>query len=124
MNREDDPQLRSHGMSEYRDHVLRVLGYPIPVVESGEELITLARKLAAPEFEARLGWRTEPPFPGASEKPEKMETGWRMICACKFFKGDDQMGTLFMTFVSGRPVGVVINVPTTTIPAEYTPILA
>jgi hypothetical protein len=121
MNDSERFQIRYNASEQYRDHVIKSLGYKLPHVGSAEGLIELARKADAGELEAANGWRTEPPFPGAGERPEEMPTGWRMICASKLFAGDDAIGTIFMTFVSGRPVGSVV-VNDFPIPREYSPI--
>ena len=107
----------------YRDHVIATLGYKIPPVGSAAELIELARKAGADELEAANGWRTEPPFPGAGETPEEMPSGWRMICASKLFVRGEPAGTIFMTFVSGRPVSSVV-ITDHPVPPQYSPIVS
>jgi hypothetical protein len=109
-------------MRAYRDHVVSTLGYRIPAANSAEELIALAKKTAGPELEAKHGLRTEPPFPGATEEPELMPTGWRMICACRLYEGDVERGVIFTTFVGGRPAAVFMHAPGATIPPEYKPL--
>lgn len=116
--------FRMHVQQTYCDLMIDQLGYKIPHVGSAEGLIALARRIDAGPLESANGWRTEPPFPGAGETPEEMPKGWRMICASKFFVGDKAVGTIFMTFVSGRPVAVVVNFADFPIPKEYSPILA
>jgi len=104
------------------DHVISTLGWKIPQVTSAGELIELAKRVDTAALEAETGLRTEPPFPGALETPERMPNGWRMISACRLFSGVHEMGVIFMTFYSGRTVSIVINPPGTAIPAEYSPI--
>jgi hypothetical protein len=124
MDAEQNLTFRRNVAQVYRDVVIDALGYKIPPVGSAEELLELARKAGADALEAANGWRTEPPFPGAGEKPEEMPRGWRMICASKFFVDDTPMGTIYMTFVSGRPVSVIVNPPDYPIPKEYLPIIS
>jgi hypothetical protein len=115
--------FRAGAMGHYRDHLITVLGWKIPAVQSAQELIELAKKAGSPEIETRYGWRTDPPFPGATEVPEEMPTGWRMICACHIFEGETYRGIVFTTFVSGRKTTVVINAPgTAVIPDDYKPL--
>jgi hypothetical protein len=107
-------------MGHYRDHVISVLGWNIPPAESAQELIEMVKKVGSPELETRFGWRTDPPFPGMTEEPEQMRTGWRMICACHVYEGETYRGIIFTTFVSGRKATVVVNAPrTTVIPDNY-----
>jgi hypothetical protein len=116
----DDVPFNPGGvMRAYRDHVISVLGYLIPAVTSGAELIELAKRTAGPALEAEHGLSTQPPFPGAAEVPEKMPTGWRMICASRLYRNGVERGVLFTTFVSGRTTTVVVNGPGTVIPDEY-----
>jgi hypothetical protein len=117
------PDLLNGVMRAYRDHVIRVLGWQIPNVTSGEELVELARKAEASALEAEHELRTEPPFPGAAEKPDEMPKGWRMICAARLFHGGVEVGVMFTTFVSGRTPSIFINAPGSPIPEEYSPIL-
>src|ERR1700678_3442439 len=93
-------QFRSEAMLVYREHVMSTLGYRLPQVASAAELTEIAHRVAADKLEAMYGWRTEPPFPGAGETPEKMPTGWRMICATRLFVGDKEMAVIYTTFVS------------------------
>jgi hypothetical protein len=120
----DEASFRRVAMEAYRDHVMRALGLSLPAVESAAELIALAKRARADELEAASGWRTEPPFPGGGEQPERMPTGWRMICACRLFSQGRERGVVFTTFVSGRPVTIFVNAPGTLIPQEYTPLAA
>jgi hypothetical protein len=114
---------RTSAAGAYRDYMIRTLGWELPRVNSADELIALARRVTPPPFEAENGWRTEPPFPGAGERPEEMlPGGWRMICACRLYAGQEEVGAIFMTFFSGRPVAVVVSPPGTVIPEEYLPI--
>jgi len=120
----DDDVLFNPGgvMRAYRDHVISVLGYQLPPVKSGAELIELAKRTAGPALEPEHGLSTEPPFPGKAEVPEEMPTGWRMICACTLRHRGVERGVLFTTFVGGRKTTVVLNAPGTVIPDEYKPL--
>jgi hypothetical protein len=118
----DNDPYRAGVMRAYRDHLVSTLGYRIPAASSAEALVALAKKTAAGELEAKYGWRTEPPFPGATEEPEHMPTGWRMICACRLYEGDVERGVIFTTFVGGRPVAVFMHGPGMAIPPEYKPL--
>jgi hypothetical protein len=107
----------------YRAHVRNVLGETLPTVSSGAELVALIKTIPVPDFEAGNGWESKPPFPGLSEAPEQMPTGWRMICACRLYDRDDkEIAVLFTTFVTGRRAGVFVSGPGTTIPEQYLPI--
>lgn len=120
---DDDVPFNAGGvMRAYRDHVITVLGYTIPAVTSSAELIELARRTAGPALEAEHGLSTDPPYPGAAERPEQMPTGWRMICASRLYKGGIERGVLFTTFVSGRKSTVVVSAPGTVIPDDYKPL--
>ena len=119
-----DANFRAGITRAYRDHIISQLGWKIPNVTSGAELIALAQKVADPPFEAEHGLRTEPPFPGAAEKPDEMPTGWRMICASRLYSGDQEVGVIYLTFVSGRTPSVVFNAPGTLIPKEYLPVIS
>jgi hypothetical protein len=113
---------RALALEAFRNYTHVELGYRIPAADSAEELLALARRLDTREIEAANGWRTEPPFPGLGEKPERMPVGWRMICASKLFAGNEAIGFVFTTLVSGRPTSMVINNPDYAIPKEYSPI--
>jgi hypothetical protein len=117
-----DSEYRSGVGRAYRDHLIRTLGYKIPMVESAAGLIALATKASAAELEARHTFTTEPPFPGVCEEPEEMPTGWRMLCACRLFDGGIERGVIFTTFVSGRTVAIIVNVAGTVIPDHYKPL--
>lgn len=116
------PEYRAGLNERYQDFILRAVGYKLPAAESAADLIAHAKKCANPPFEAELGLRTEPPFPGAMEPPEEMRNGWRAICASRIFKDDLEVGVIFTTFYSGRPVASFINGPTTMIPDFYKPV--
>jgi hypothetical protein len=116
------PDLLNGVMRTYRDHVIRVLGWQLPNVASGEELIALAKKTEASALEAEHGLRTEPPFPGAAEKPDEMPKGWRMICATRLSHEGHDVGVMYTTFVSGRTPSISIVEAATTIPEEYSPL--
>jgi hypothetical protein len=115
----DYASLRPIVMRLYNEHVANALGRPLPNVGSADELRALAQRLRPPAFEAEHGWRTEPPFPGAMEKPEQMSDGWRAIGACRLFEGENELGVIFMTFYGGRPAGAFLGTPGTAIPEEY-----
>jgi hypothetical protein len=66
--------------------------------------------------------RTEPPFPGAAEKPDEMPKGWRMICATRLSHEGHDVGVMYTTFVSGRTPSISIVEAATTIPEEYSPL--
>jgi hypothetical protein len=117
-----DANFKSGLSFMYRDHVSGLLGYEIPNVTSAEALLELAKKITVPAFEEERGWRTDPPFPGTTEAPEEMRGRWRMICATRFYVDDREMGVIFMTLVSGRPTGLIINAPHSHIPQEYLPL--
>ena len=119
---DEDIAYRSGVQTAYRDHVIRILGYRIPVAHSAADLIAMAKKTDAGELEAKYGWRTEPPFPGVTEEPDKMPTGWRMICACRMYDGDVERGVIFTTFVGGRPVALFMHGPGMELPKEYKPL--
>jgi hypothetical protein len=120
---DDDVPFNPGGvMRAYRDHVISVLGYQLPAVTSGTQLIELAKRTAGPALEAEHGLSTQPPYPGAAEVPEEMPTGWRLICACRLYHNGTERGVLFTTFVSGRKTTVVFNGPGTVIPDEYKPL--
>jgi len=118
----DNDQFRAGAMRAYREHVSGKLGYRIPAVTSGAALVELARAATADELEAQCNWRPDPPFPGASEEPAEMPTGWRMICACRLYVDDQEQGVVYTTFVGGRPVAIAVNGPGTEIPEEWKPI--
>ncbi len=109
-------------MTGYREHVMKAFGYRLPAVTSADELIALARRIRVPDFEAELGWQTDPPFPGACEKPEEMPNGWRMICACRVLAKGTEVGVIFLTLYSGRPAAVYVSAAGTVIPGEYLPL--
>lgn len=107
----------------YRDHAIRTLGYEIPNVESGAELIALAKKAEASELEAQHTFHTEPPFPGLADEPAPTANGgWRLICACRVYEGTQEYGVIFTTFVSGRPTTVVVSAAGSVIPETYKPL--
>jgi hypothetical protein len=106
-------------MREYRDHVTRVLGPVIPHVAAAAELIEMARSIPRAPIEEQQGWHTEPPFPGAVEKPQEMSDGWRMVCASRLYKGEEDLGVIFMTLYCGRPAGVFLQGPGNAVPEEY-----
>ena len=111
-------------MAAYRAHVGAIFPGLLPDAGSEAGLVELAKKLAAPAIEAEMGWRTEPPFPGSHERAEHMPNGWRMLCACKWYKGDEELGVIFITLYSGKTTSVYITSPGTPIPGEYLPILS
>jgi len=115
----DYPMNRAIVMREYSEHVRHVLGPLVPDVASAGELIALAKTIPIPAIEAQYGWHTEPPFPGAVEKPEQMSDGWRMICASRLYKGEEDLGVIFMTLYCGKPVGVFLQGPGNAVPEEY-----
>ena len=113
-------QLRSEAATMYRNRLIQKVGYPCPNVASGEALINIAVRAAYPPFEAALGWRTEPPFPGAGEPPVEMGPGkWRMICASRLYVNDVEAGVLYTTIFSGRPSAVVLSAVGTPIIDTY-----
>ncbi len=120
----DDPLFRVAAANVYRDAIVRQLGHRIPQLETADELIAYVGKADTSELEAKCGWRTDRPFPGSYAPPEKMPytPGWKLICGCKLYEGDVIVGTIFTTFVAGRPAGVVVIAPDQVIPASYTPI--
>ena len=117
-----DASFRSGLTNMYRDHVIAILGYEIPKVPSAEALIHLAKRITVPAFEAERGWRTDVPFPGVTEEPEEMRTGWRMICATRFYVGNVETAVIYMTLVSGRTCSVFLSHPGTPIPEQYLPL--
>jgi len=117
-----DESFRSGVTNMYRDHMTTILGYETPNVPSAEALIHLAKRITVPEFEAERGWRTDPPFPGVTETPEKMRTGWRMICATRFYVNNVETAVFYVTLFSGRTCSIVLNHPGTVIPKEYLPL--
>jgi hypothetical protein len=120
---EQTPQYRTYILSTYRDHVIATLGWKIPVVSSADGLRGLAQRCAAPPFEAEIGWRTDPPFPGALEPPEQTPNGWRMICASRVYNRDDvELGVIFMTLYGGRTTSVFVNGPGSLIPETWKPL--
>ena len=121
----NDPTYRSDVMRAYRGHIMRSIGVNVPDVTSSEDLLAVARKCIHPPIEAEQGWHSDPPFPGAAERPEKMPNGWRMICATRVLDSNNTvLGTLFMTFFTGRRVAVVFNLGDGHIPAEYKPLFS
>jgi len=117
-----DANFRSGVTNMYRDHVIGILGYEIPKVPSADALIHLAKRITVPAFEAERGWRTDAPFPGVTEEPEEMRSGWRMICATRFYVDNVETAVMYMTLVSGRTCGVVLSLPGTVIPKQYLPL--
>jgi hypothetical protein len=114
-------QFRSESALTYRNHLINMLGRQCPNVTSGAELIAQALRTRNPEFEAALGWRTEPPFPGAGEVPQEMPNGrFRMICASRLYLNDVEAGVIFTTFYSGKSFAVYVSPPGNHIPPEYT----
>jgi len=110
--------------TEYRNHLIRTLGYQLPAFTSAEEIIACAKSVTPPPYEAEQGWRTEPPFPGLADRPEETPAGWRMACACRLMSGDRELGVIFVTFFGGRPMAAVVSPPETEIPKQYSPISA
>jgi hypothetical protein len=121
----DDPLFRAGAATAYRDILIAQLGYKTPVVRTGEDLIKAAAGVDPAAVEAARGWRTEPPFPGSygplEEMPEQ-RPGWKLICACKLFSGDQAAGVIFTTFVSGRPAGIFVNGPDYPLPPNFQPL--
>jgi hypothetical protein len=103
----------------YREHVIGQLGFHVPATETAAEFIALAKSLTAPSADSTPGWRTDPPFPGALEPPEKMVAGWRMICASRLFVDGVESGVIFLTLLSGKKPSVFVSPPGTVIPKEY-----
>lgn len=116
----DHPGFRATASIVYRDVVMAQLGYKTPPCDTAEDLIALAKKLDASELETTCDWRTEPPFPGKDEIPEKMPVDWRMICASNVYEGDTPPGVIFATLMSGRTTTVYVNIAGSLIPKEYT----
>ncbi len=116
-----DSYQRTFITDSYADHASACVGNPVPGAETAEEFFTRAKHITVPEFEAANGWRTDPPFPGLLEKPEKMPHGWRMICATRLFEDARETGVLFVTLMSGRTASAFVAAPGTPIPKEYLP---
>lgn len=120
-----DENARLGLINLYRGHLWDVFGPAVPDVSTGDELIALLKAIPTAKFEADLGVRCDPPFPGACEPPEQMPTGWRAICACRVFDGNDREAiVLYTTFVSGRRPTMVYNPAGTVIPDRYLPLAA
>ncbi|HEV8021526.1 MAG TPA: hypothetical protein VGP41_09710 [Candidatus Lustribacter sp.] len=120
-----DQNARAQVGMIYRDHLIASLGYNIKNCSSAEEIITLARNLYSPDYEAGQGWRTDPPFPGAHDEPLSIPPHWRMVTACRLLDRDDQeLGVFYVTFVSGKPTAVVLSPAGTEIPNHYVPLKA
>jgi hypothetical protein len=113
--------FRTSVVEEYVDHASACIGNPIPDAETADAFLAMARRITVPEAEAENGWRTDPPFPGMLEKPEKMPVGWRMICATRLYEGTREAGVLFVTLMSGRTASAFLGAPGTAIPKEYLP---
>jgi hypothetical protein len=116
------PNLRPIVMKAYTGLLISTFGKQLAQVRSAEALIELAQRIPVPDFEAAEGWRTEPQFPGMGEKPEEMPDGWRMICASRLYSGNVELGVIYMSFYSGKPLSVFLSPPGTEIPAVYTAI--
>jgi hypothetical protein len=96
-----------------------MLGFKVPVVRSATDLLEVAKRLDASALEAANGWRTEPPFPGYGETPQELPNGWRMMCASNVFVGNEHLGVIFITLISGKPVAVVMNQRDSPIPSSF-----
>lgn len=121
----DNPLFRAGAATAYRDILISQIGYKSPHVQSGEALIAIAASVDPVAVEEQRGWRTEPPFPGTYGPPEQMpeqRPGWKLICACMLFNGDQPAGVIFTTFVSGRPAGIFVNAPGYPIPSTFRPL--
>jgi hypothetical protein len=108
-------------MESYIRHAKSFVGDPVPDAATPAEFVALARRMPRPDFERANGWRCDPPFPGLLEKPEKMATGWRMICACRIYRGPQEAGVLFLTLMTGKAPSAFVAEPGTLIPEEYLP---
>lgn len=111
--------FRFSAANVYREHVIRQLGARVPAADTAAEFVALASSLTAPNAESTPGWRTDPPFPGVLEPPEKVPNGWRMICASRLFVDGIEAGVIFLTLFSGKPPAVFVAPARTVIPEEY-----
>jgi hypothetical protein len=118
-----DPYFRKRVMDAYFAHLRMSIGaVSVPTAASAAEFVALAKGISTPAFEAENDWRTDPPLPGLLEKPEQIApNGWRMICASRLYEGAREAGVLFVTLMSGKPVGAFLAEPGTVIPKEYLP---
>jgi hypothetical protein len=110
-----------NAMESYIRHACSFVGDPVPDAATAAEFVALAKRMMKPDFEGVNGWRTDPPLPGLLEKPEKLATGWRMICATRIHQGTREAGVLFLTLMTGKTPSAFVAEPGTVIPQEYLP---